>query len=575
MTSSSQKDLIDSVYNVALQPDRYDELTLIWKDRLTDALVAPEEHTLEFIDDVQRSLKILEAMTYGETREKPVLSDFETSQFAVITVSEKGELLEGNPAASQAFGDLSDRTLSDLPYDIGSIEALQAGVASSMRTKGARPELVRAIKSSDGSQSLISIRFHAGVAGRRSCAILQTSDFVWPDYLLPLLKSAFGLTQAEAQITRMMTEGLSLSAIAATRNSSVATVRTQMRSIFQKTEAHSQTELVRMAIAFVALHDLADGAPTLDAAGYLLGAGSGLLIYPRNEDRHVLPLPDGRRLDYAVIGDPDGVPILHLSPVLWGDYWPARTAQKLIKNGLKVITPARSGYLRSSTYPRDRSPVAQYAQDVKCLMSELGLESASVLARGMGAMFVYEIISQFPSLVRGMVLIGPELPFRSEDVYKDVSPGHRFILTATLKYPKLLELYIGAARIYFKRARTRAFIEKNFANAKEDFYLLDDPQIWEAKQAGLETTYAGGTLSILQTYEDVKNYDYQQIVSCRIPTTVILGSSDASPRRAIVKNMIAEGASFDLIELEDVAEFCFFAKPDLIINCLKRISAFG
>ena len=132
MTSSSQKDLIDSVYNVALQPDRYDELTLIWKEKLTEALVAPEEHIVEFSDDVQRSLKILETMTYGETREKPILSDFETSQFAVITVSEKGELLEGNPAASQAFGDLSDRTLSDLPYDIGSIEALQAGVASSL-----------------------------------------------------------------------------------------------------------------------------------------------------------------------------------------------------------------------------------------------------------------------------------------------------------------------------------------------------------------------------------------------------------------------------------------------------------
>ena len=190
----------------------------------------------------------------------------------------------------------------------------------------------------------------------------------------------------------------------------------------------------------------------------------------------------------------------------------------------------------------------------------------------MGAMFAFEIARRFPDLVSGMVLVAPELPFQTTEMYENASPSHRFILTTTLKHPKLLELYISAARIYYKRANARLFVEKNFANAGTDFHLLDDLQIMESLQAGLDTTYAAGTKAILQSYQDVKDYSFDQLVACQTSSTTILGSSDASPRRAVAKRMVSAGAKMKLIELENVAEFCFCAKPDLIIEQLLAMS---
>ena len=79
MTTPSQKDLVDSVYNVALQPDRYLELALIWKERFSEILNIPDERMLEFADDVQRGLQILQTVTSHEKEHTLRLSGFELS----------------------------------------------------------------------------------------------------------------------------------------------------------------------------------------------------------------------------------------------------------------------------------------------------------------------------------------------------------------------------------------------------------------------------------------------------------------------------------------------------------------
>ena len=58
----------------------------------------------------------------------------------------------------------------------------------------------------------------------------------------------FGLTTAEADITQQLVQGASVQVISETRNSSVQTVRSQLKTLFGKTGAKSQTDLVRLAL---------------------------------------------------------------------------------------------------------------------------------------------------------------------------------------------------------------------------------------------------------------------------------------------------------------------------------------
>jgi DNA-binding CsgD family transcriptional regulator len=58
------------------------------------------------------------------------------------------------------------------------------------------------------------------------------------------LRRAYGLTGAEAAVARLLADGHDLRAIAARRGSSVQTVRSQLKTIFEKTGTHRQAELV-------------------------------------------------------------------------------------------------------------------------------------------------------------------------------------------------------------------------------------------------------------------------------------------------------------------------------------------
>ena len=62
------------------------------------------------------------------------------------------------------------------------------------------------------------------------------------------LARIFSLTEAEKAVTKEVVNGNSLNVIAEERGKSVETVRTQLKSVFQKTGASSQVELVRLAV---------------------------------------------------------------------------------------------------------------------------------------------------------------------------------------------------------------------------------------------------------------------------------------------------------------------------------------
>src|SRR5690606_28083924 len=76
-----------------------------------------------------------------------------------------------------------------------------------------------------------------------------------------VVAEAFGLTPAEARVAVLLANGLNAEQIAAQRNASLLTVRTQLRSILAKTGARRQPELVRMLVDMPELGEPARPAP--------------------------------------------------------------------------------------------------------------------------------------------------------------------------------------------------------------------------------------------------------------------------------------------------------------------------
>jgi DNA-binding CsgD family transcriptional regulator len=63
-------------------------------------------------------------------------------------------------------------------------------------------------------------------------------------------RSAFGITQRESEVVSLISQGLSNQEIADRLHVSLATVRTHIYNVFQKTGAGSRVDLLRLASGF-------------------------------------------------------------------------------------------------------------------------------------------------------------------------------------------------------------------------------------------------------------------------------------------------------------------------------------
>jgi DNA-binding CsgD family transcriptional regulator len=94
----------------------------------------------------------------------------------------------------------------------------------------------------------LCIGYASATADRGAAATLYISDPASPRVLPPAsrLAARFGLTEAEAEVARLAAMGLSMPAAATTLDVSVNTVRTHLKSVYGKTEVHSQAALTSL-----------------------------------------------------------------------------------------------------------------------------------------------------------------------------------------------------------------------------------------------------------------------------------------------------------------------------------------
>lgn len=82
----------------------------------------------------------------------------------------------------------------------------------------------------------------------RTIAFIKLLEPLAQPTLVPGLKAQWGFTFAEAQLAQQLMHGLSLDEAARRISVTKNTVRTQLRSLFMKTETHRQAELVRVLL---------------------------------------------------------------------------------------------------------------------------------------------------------------------------------------------------------------------------------------------------------------------------------------------------------------------------------------
>lgn len=158
-----------------------------------------------------------------------------------------GRVLSLNIMALSCLGDglvLGNEFLSATDRDTD--RKLQYLVSATLSPSGMTPPTPVAVQRCSRLPLVIrTFRLSAPVAGAPSAAVLLLTldPEQWPEPPREILMQTFGLTRAEADVAIGVASGKNLAEIAAERAVKIGTVRTHLKTVFAKTNTHSQADL--------------------------------------------------------------------------------------------------------------------------------------------------------------------------------------------------------------------------------------------------------------------------------------------------------------------------------------------
>ncbi|RGP42299.1 hypothetical protein BPTFM16_02612 [Altererythrobacter insulae] len=286
--------------------------------------------------------------------------------------------------------------------------------------------------------------------------VVRSLQLDWHPSVTEALEKAFGLTSAETEICRLLFTYLDLSRVADQRSVSLETVRTQVKRILAKIEAHSKTELIRLL---------------------------GLLCASSSAKREKLDLSwsdplkrekfltrfDGRKIGYSWIGAEDGRPVLFIPDQMSCNYFPELVRSNLEDEGIKLYILSLPGFGNSDP-PISKSQLDDGCDAIEQFCEQLASGPIPSLAFRSAQPYLFRVSSLRPDLFNFLLCIG--LPLNITEMRKAcLDPLDATMLKLAQQAPVAYEL---VCRIGYRLMQNRG----------PDFYWS---KLYSRNQADLET----------------------------------------------------------------------------------------
>lgn len=293
--------------------------------------------------------------------------------------------------------------------------------------------------------------------GSEQLFLLSIVDMGFDADAIALFRDAFELTEAESQVAVLLVGGMRLPDIAAERGVSIDTVRTQIKTIKNKTSVADIPALVRLMYGFNA----GALAPTSRTSTAVTRGGT-------LRSRQRVKLRDGRQLDYLEQGALDGEPVLLFHNIPYGAELPAAAIEAANARGLRVIAPFRPGFGASDPVPeRGDELVTRIANDTSELLAHLGIREVVAVSHATGSPYALRFARLYPRMVTRLVGISRSPAWREE--WLDQMPQRqRFMLRLTKHAPQLLPVVAWAMLAVMGSNRANDFVIYNCKDGAAD-----------------------------------------------------------------------------------------------------------
>lgn len=242
-------------------PARVDLLAIQYHESRGNITETEHKALVPLMPHVAQAMQLAKSFSVLQSRYKAALAVLDRFTIGMVLVRQSGQIVLANLAARKILEErngLRESVLGRLEAtDVTADRQLQQAMHKAAETasgEGRTPAAtMRLARNSEAEPYVVDIspmrdpdnELQAGFAG----TLVSIID---PDYGLSLdtrlLKSLFGLTTAEVDVAEKVLAGLSTIQIAEARSVSSETVKSQIGSIYTKTNADSRAQLVRRVL---------------------------------------------------------------------------------------------------------------------------------------------------------------------------------------------------------------------------------------------------------------------------------------------------------------------------------------
>ena len=469
-------------------------------------------------------------------------------------------------------------TWSIVRYDLDSSEVVRLPASASRFKSLLNKHLTEPLHSTQWAllhQDALALRMSEKPDGRKGRILLFTIEFL--SDLLHRLFSKHKFTRAEIRIVMQVLAGNSLKHAAEQDFVSYETKKTQLRSVFQKTEINHQRDLSMMLISHLTIDIAANwsrrtalkaGTPDdvfFDYADRYLGKyARASVIKESNQHFRILEL-----------GDLTGTPIIFIHH-LGLFHFHENDVSLLRDKGIRLICPLRSGALGpQDEYLTDEQNLAHALKGINVALSLIAENDAPLVSLQSGCHYAVQFAYRYPDNVSKLLMLGAS-PISTNDA-GSLSVFMRGLQTLALKHHLTLKATIAFLN---KRVNNKSQLKKVmldvYKHGSADTLEIENLFSDEGQVAAMQCRLKNSVMSIAQDlrFRALTDWSQFQGIPVRIPAYFIHGAADKLAPIESLTPLIALRCNTQLLSIENAGNLLLGQQTSKLFDLILQISQY-
>ncbi len=537
--------LINTAYDLALDPSLFERFAVAW-DQFTQDMTQDDA---ELDDGLQahfeRAFMILERMGRDISSTQPLENLIAERDGPCLSVNTEGQILTANNYASQLLGAQLEGLALPQSVHQKSSDSLTRGLLEVQSAHSLLPILVLL---EDNVPSLFVLR----KLPQSKQILIDITGSVWSPEVSEFLTKTHGLTQAEVEVAKLLYQGLNLQEIADTRHRSKETVRKHLRAVFDKTDCHSQAQLMRLitGINFARIDE------------------PKLAWFSSRINMSNLLLRDGRNLAYYDVGTGDKALVI-MHPYLRTPELPEAIEKHLLSKGYRLIGVCRAGFGDSTPLGKNEDVLQKCATDVIELMDTLGINNFSLLGLMGGSINCYAIASHAPKRVSKITIISGTVPIVDDSQVKGMPPSTRAMVFTARRLPKIFPFLIRSAVAMVDMGDEEKLIHSIYGKSPSDWEYATRPEVRDWIVRGAQFTVHHGYATYAREIAAIALLDGNFLAKVSCPTTLIHSPEDIFVTLDSVNTLAKQNELLNVIEVPNSSHLMLFSHTEVLLDLLS------